>query len=178
MPASLSPSVTTSADDLDNTNTPGPDIDSIELISNGRSQFATVVEAFRQGLGGNGDGNVNALVSAVTGNNDAIPTGGGDCSLREGTGFWSMGNVEGFVVVSFGRRVLNNGDVVQVWELDDLICDNVSTVRADSYEVLVGFNDVDIASLTSVSGLRGESWLYIGASAGTGGVAEFVVDIP
>ena len=170
-------STTRNPTDLDDTNTPGPDIDAIELMANGESIYATTVEAFGQGAGGNDDGNVNAVVSSLLGSRDAIPTGGGECDLSEGTGFWSMGDSTGFVVVSFDNTSLEDGNTISVWELNDLICDNISTTRADIFQLFTGSSEVDLTAISSASDISGNNWLSQGVGIG-GPLLEYTVDFP
>ena len=131
---------------------------------------------------GNDDGNVNNSVNAILHQNDAIPDNGGDCNLAEagdGGQFWSMGDGAGYVIVSFpGDRALEDNDTITVWELDDIICDNVGTSRADSYEVYVGNSDAGPNGISNSSGIGGNNWLSLGAAPGTGGVENFTVALP
>ena len=172
-------STTDNATDLDDTNTPGPDIDAIELVSGGESFFADFVEASNTGAGGNEDGNVNGAVASILDANDAIPTDGGDCDLAEGQGFWSAGDADGFAVITFtGSRALADGDSITVWELDDAACDNVGTVRHDGYEVYVGTTDVVVDDIAASTDIGGDNWLSLGASGANGGVSDFSVVLP
>ncbi len=166
-------SETTNAEDLEN-NTPGPDIDAIELISGGTSYFAAQVPASFQGAA---DENANNDVNAITGPLDAIPSSGTDCDLAEvpNAKFWSMGDNTGFAVVTFSQNVAD-GDMIRVWELDDLLCD--IGPRSDQYAVSVGNNAVDLATISTASSVSGNNWTHQGSSNGGGGKIEFTFAAP
>ena len=171
-------SETTNADDINDTNTPGPDIDAIELTSGGTSVFATTIEASAQGAGGDADSrNANGVIATITGPNDAIPDGGGDCNLAEddASQFWSMGDTTGFAVVSFGQDLLD-GDTVTVWELDNVIC-NFSTERTDAYGAYVGSSAAELSEATTATDIGGDAWLALGSSA-AGGMETFTFAMP
>ncbi len=176
-------SETTASNDINDTNTPGPDIDAIELVAGGSSFFATTVAASAQGAGGNGDGNVNSNISAITGANDAITTGGGDCVLdddSDGAKFWSMGDTTGFVVVTFAQEPAD-GNTIKVWELDEQICDNVGTARADHYGVYLGNNSVVPGDILAATGIGGSNWLSLGSGTGNPSqtdVSSFAIATP
>lgn len=175
-------SETSNDDDLNGTNTPGPDIDAIEIISGGTSSFATLVSKSNQGAGGDddNDGNVNEDVNVITGANDAIPDTAGDCNLSEDTEggeFWSMGDETGFAVVTFAQPIVD-GDTIRVWELDDTLCDNVGTTRADRYGISVGNSNVDLALITASTNISGDNWLSQGSSSANGGKTEVTFAAP
>jgi hypothetical protein len=130
--------------DID-TNTPGPDIDAIELFDGAESFFIDINEIYNvQGAAGTA-GNNNAEPLSIAG----IPDGGigGDCDLAEDPNgkFWSMGSgelslgAEGFVVAKFeGVASFGAGAEITVYEIGAGGCDNVGTARDDEYEIYIG----------------------------------------
>ena len=169
-------SSTTNSEDLFETSTPGPDLDTVSVTINGLTHYADTIHVFAQGNGGeDGVFNDQTDVSMAVGPPDAIPVGGGDCDLS--SGFWSMGNEDGFVVVGFDVP-LSDGAVITVWELDDVICDNVGVTRSDRYDVLIGNNEVQPGDIGSARSLSGDNWIYLGSSSFSGGYGEFTADLP
>lgn len=164
------------------TNTPGPDVDAIQLIKGGVDNFAATVEA--SGAGAVGDpGNNNDDVSVVVGANDAIPTtdGSEDCDLSEsadGGTFWSMGGDGGYVIVSFATGIeIETGDTLNVWELADDNCANVGTARPDAYEVYITAT-ADVASVNAAADITVDNgWALVGSSTG-GGIFSQTVTLP
>lgn len=174
---------TASGDDALDTNTPGPDIDAVQLIKGGTDNFATAVESFAAGEVGF-EGNVNDDVALVVGPNDAIPAvdGSEDCNFAEvgdGAEFHSMGGAGGYFVVSFGGGLeVADGDTINVWEIASTSCANVGTVRPDSYNVFIG-TVAALDATTSAADISAENgWSLVGASAATGGIFSMTASIP
>jgi hypothetical protein len=157
--------------DID-TNTPGPDIDAIELFDGAESFFIDINEINNvQGAAG-AAGNNNADPLSIAG----IPDGGigGDCDLAEDPNgkFWSMGSgllslgAEGFVVAKFeGVASFGAGAVITVYEVGARGCDNVGTARDDEYEIYVGTSD---AVIDTVDDFNTAAYLSLGLT-GAGG---------
>ena len=124
---------------------PGPDIDAVSVRYEEGDVFAeTIVESRQGGTGAATDPEANAFSepAATLGPNDAIPSRGGECELSaEEQRFWSMGDDSGYIVLSF-ERPFYDGSYIDVWEIDDIICDNVFETRADTYEVWVAARTV------------------------------------
>ncbi|MFT6628504.1 MAG: hypothetical protein ACJA1R_001766 [Flavobacteriales bacterium] len=165
------------------TNTPGPDVDAIQLIQGGVDNFAAVVEGSAQGETDADEGNNNADSSKVTGANDAIPAvdGSEDCNLDEaadGGTFFSMGGEGGFLIVSFAAGIeITTGDTLNVWELSDASCANVSTVRPDAFSVYVS-NTTDVSGVATAADISAANgWQLVGASGGNGGIFSQTVTI-
>lgn len=131
--------VAASDDAINNTNTPGPDIDAIVLTSGGAMIPATTVEGGVAGAVGD-DGNAADDASAVTGARDSTADTT-DCDLSGG--YYSIGADDGFVIVSFGDGVeMADGDSVAVYELanaetDPGNCENVGSNWSDTYDVYI-----------------------------------------
>ncbi len=81
------------------------------------------------------------------------------------------------MVVTFGENV-EDGDVIRVWEVDDLLCENIGVTREDRYSVSVGNNEINPNDLSSASDLMGENWLNLGSSSPTGGKTEVTFFMP
>lgn len=158
-------------------NTPGPDIDAVAIKSGGVSSFAASVAKVISGRASDPEGNVNAVSSAITGPNDAMTdTTGGQCSLAEGQGFFSLGYgdaPQGIVVLAMPNAIAA-GDSVAVYELGNGFCSNVSVVREDSFEVYVGPLNADLAAITDLTSLVGQGFKLAGSqTAQNGGIFEF-----
>lgn len=167
-------------DDALGTNTPGPDIDAIQLIKGGVDNFAATVEGSTTGPIDDAEGNANDDPSLVTGANDAMAaTSGEDCNLAEvgdGGQFYSMGGDGGYVIVGFATGIeVEDGDTVNVWELSDETCTNVNTVRPDAYSVYIGTDAASVTSAADISAANG--WQLLGASGANGGIFSQVVTI-
>ena len=151
------------------------------MKAGGTSNFAAVVEGFGQGAEGD-SGNNNADASVIAGANDAIPAvdGSEDCDLSEEpeAKFWSMGGEGGYAIVSFATGIeIETGDTLNVWELADDTCANVSTARPDAYEVYIT-SSADPAAVTSAADITVENgWALVGASTG-GGIFTQTVTLP
>ena len=174
---------TATGDEALENNTPGPDIDAVQLIKGGVDTFATAVESFAAGEVGF-DGNVNDDVALVVGPNDAIPAvdGSEDCNFAEvgdGAEFHSMGGAGGYFVVSFGGGLeVTNGDTINVWEIASTSCANVGTIRPDSYDVFIG-TAAALQATTSAADISAENgWSLVGASSPTGGIFSMAASIP
>lgn len=158
-------------------NTPGPDIDAVAIKSGGVASFAASVAKVIDGRASDPEGNVNAASSAITGTNDAMTdTTGGQCSLAEGAGFFSLGYgdaPQGIVILAMPNAIAA-GDSVAVYEVGSGFCANVSVVREDSFEVYVGPLVVDVAAITDLTTLIGQGFKLAGSqTAQTGGIFEF-----
>jgi hypothetical protein len=177
---------TTNPDDIDN-NTPGPDVDAILLTDGAGGEHWANDWYYVQGPSGDG-GNVNDDPDDALGPSDAW-TGGtpgeGDCELGDDasgdSAFWSMGGGdpalgdEGWMIVALdGVDALAAGDVITVFEVGSVDCDNVDTPRDDVYEVYIGLASVDPGGVT-VSAFDGAGWISLGESGEEGGIAEFDV---
>ena len=178
-------STATGADAVDN-NTPGPDIDAIQLIKGGINNFATAVESFGAGAVG-ADGNVNNDAALVVGPNDAIPAvdGSADCNLAEvgdtnpSAQFHSLGGDGGYVVVSFATGIeVENGDTINIWELADTTCNNVDRVRPDSYNVFIGTAAALSATTGAADITAANGWALVTASSTNGGIVSATASIP
>jgi hypothetical protein len=178
-------STATGADAIDN-NTPGPDIDAIQLVKGGNDNFATAVESFGAGAVG-ADGNVNDDASLVVGPNDAIPAvdGSEDCNLAEvgdtdpSAQFHSLGGDGGYVVVSFATGIeVEDGNTINVWELADTTCNNVDRVRPDSYNVFIGTQAALDATTTAADISAENGWALVTASSTNGGIVSVTASIP
>jgi hypothetical protein len=158
-------------------NTPGPDIDAVAIKSGGVASFAASVAKVIDGLASDPEGNVNAASSAITGTNDAMTdTTGGQCSLAEGAGFFSLGYgdaPQGIIVLAMPNAIVA-GDSVAVYEVGSGFCANVSVVREDSFEVYVGPLNADVAAITDLTTLIGQGFKLAGSqTAQNGGIFEF-----
>lgn len=158
-------------------NTPGPDLDAVAVKSGGVSSFAASVAKVIQGRASDPEGNVNAVSSAITGANDAMTdTTGGQCSLAEGAGFFSLGYgdaPQGIIILAMPNAIAA-GDSVAVYEVGNGFCANVSVVREDSFEVYVGPLVVDLAAITDRTSLIGQGFKLAGSqTAQNGGIFEF-----
>ena len=168
--------------DIEN-NTPGPDIDAVELFNGVTSEFVDAASiSFVQGEAA-AAGNTNANAVRVSGIPDSF-LDGGDCDLAEepnGT-FWSMGGgavalgVEGFFVAMFENTTgIVSGDTITVYEVGAGGCANVGTARDDEYEVYIGTSDVDDLNL-DIDSLDGAEFMSLGTT-GAGG-DTFTVTVP
>lgn len=158
-------------------NTPGPDLDAVAVKSGGVSSFAASVAKVISGRTSDPEGNVNDVSSAITGPNDAMTdTTGGQCSLAEGQGFFSLGYgdaPQGIIILAMPNAI-RPGDSVAVYEVGNGFCSNVNVVRDDSFEVYVGPLNADLAAITELSSLIGQGFLLVGnQSAQSGGISEF-----
>ena len=158
-------------------NTPGPDLDAVAIKSGGVASFAASVAKVISGRASDPEGNVNAASSAITGPNDAMTdTTGGQCSLAEGQGFFSLGYgdaPQGIVVLAMPNAI-GAGDSVAVYEVGNGFCANVSVVREDSFEVYVGPLNADLTAITDLTSLVGQGFKLAGSqTAQNGGIFEF-----
>lgn len=170
-----------SGDDALGTNTPGPDVDAIGLVKGGTDNWAATVEQSGAGEVDADEGNNNDDPALVIGPNDAIPAtdGSEECNLAEvgdGGEFHSMGGAGGFVVVSFAQGIeVEDGDILNIWELSDATCSNVSTVRPDAYTVYIG---TDASTATSADAITAENgWVQVAASAANGGIVSQTISL-
>lgn len=161
-------SITAAGNDIE-TDTPGPDIDAIQIIRDGEPVYAAAILGSSVGLVG-AEGNDNDDENAILGPNDAIPSPDGslDCDLTEadeGGAFFSLGGEGGYLMVSFVFS-LEPGDEIRVFELDQSTCANVSTVREDAYAVYLG--SVELAGFVGEADDIDEEdgWTAIGVSSG------------
>ena len=163
--------------ELLNTDSPGPDIDAIQLASQGVLTFATGVVVSHQGEPV--AGNENTDVTALLGPNDATPDngGGGECRLDESL-YWSMGDNTGFVVVRFDERALADGDSILFFEPTDGICANTDRRQIGSFDVYVGRQSANLDEIDDASDFPSNEWLVIGEAPGSGGLTEYTVDVP
>ncbi len=172
------------------TNTPGPDIDAIAVLKGNVPSFATEVVKFVPGPELSA-GNDNSDQSKLLGPNDAMSDTSGDkCDLDglanaddsgEPNGraddsvatFTSLGFQGGFVIVRMPVSIAD-GDVISVYELGNLWCDNISRDRADSFDIYVGLSSVDVDTITSAADFNVTSGFQTvgGQSAANGGIAE------
>jgi hypothetical protein len=178
--------VTTDAD-ITQTNTPGPDLDAVELKRGNQTIGWAYAAKYSPGATGTGDNaNANARKEALDGQNDAIPAvTPGECSLTEdpNSKFVSVGGTGGFIVAAFkdtqGNALkIEDGDVIKVYELDNAQCSNVSRTRADVYDVYAIDDAAGLDSLTSASGFTGGFFVSLGSSDGNGGTKEFTFSAP
>jgi hypothetical protein len=153
--------------------TPGPDIDAVELVQQSTVSWATSVLAAAEGsvTGGRALTGVPENVLAAP---DDFTTPGGDCALDDALTTFAMGGAGGFVVVSFdGAASIEEGASVRVIELASgpFGCGNIATERPDSFEVYLGRGDAP-GTASEITG----TWCRIGVSSRLGGVAEFIVN--
>ena len=158
-------------------NTPGPDLDAVAIKSGGVSSFAASVAKVIDGRASVPEGNVNDASSAITGTNDAMTdTTGGQCSLAEGAGFFSLGYgdaPQGIIILAMPNAI-GAGDSVAVYEVGSGFCANVSVVREDSFDVYVGPLVVDLNAITDLTTLVGQGFKLAGSqTAQNGGIFEF-----
>ncbi|GEM_PF-3403541 len=167
--------------DLDN-NTPGPDVDAVELFNGLTSEFVVDTSiTFVPGAAG-AAGNVNDQPAKVAGIPDSN-VGGGDCVLAEGDDgtFWSMGSgdenlgQEGWFIAQFAATdAIVEGDVITVYEVGAGGCDNVGAARDDEYEVYIGTDEVDDTDVNADS-FDAAPWMSLGTTGQGGDVFEFTV---
>ena len=166
--------------DIDS-NTPGPDIDAVELFDgvNTVSLDANSVTFVQGGVGAAGNANDNAV--RVAGAPDAGI--GGTCDLAEEPNgkFWSMGGgaidlgIEGFFIGQFAATAeIVAGDRITVYEVGAAGCDNVDTVRDDDYEIYIGTSDVDDTAV-NIDSFDGVNWVSLGRTGTNGNVKEVTV---
>ena len=169
--------VSLATDDIDlfDTDAPGPDMDAVDLRQDGTMTFAATIEQFVTGEPL--VTNEIARVTAVLDENDSVPYNNRDCALGPSGGLYAMGDASGFVVVSFGALRLQEGDVIRVWEADEVICDNIRTGQTDPYAVYIGRASADVAGIRRVGDLGSDDWILLG-EATAGGIAEFTVELP
>jgi Cys-rich repeat protein len=161
-----------SSDDANGPN-PGPDIDAIVLMSGETTIPATTVAGGVIGVSADGE-NTRTTASDVTGARSAM-TGDGpvfECNTDDGSGYYSLADNTGFVVVSFGAEI-GDGDMITVYELDETNCSNLSTTRAEAYGVYVG---QDAATATTAADVR-NTWCAVGAPLAGGGTFSAAVDL-
>jgi hypothetical protein len=162
-------------------NTPGPDIDAVELFNGLTSEYvdANSILAVPGEFGAAGNANDNVV--RVSGSPDAGL--GGDCDLAEEPNgkFWSMGGgdaalgVTGFFVAKFDNTVeIVSGDEITVYELGPTDCDNVATARDDDYEIFVGTSDVDENDL-DIDSFAGPEWTSLGTTGAGGNIRTVTV---
>lgn len=169
--AAITSEVPAGSDDLGNT-TPGPDIDAIILTSGTTDIPAASVAGGVNGAFG-GDGNPNhASNSVVLGARD-VALGAGpvfDCDA-DLSGYYSMGDSTGFVVVSFGASTeIATGDKLTGYELDESNCDGIPD-RAETYAIYIG---QDAAEATTAQAVR-TGWCLAGTATG-GGTGAFTIN--
>lgn len=104
---------------------PGADIDAVSIVKSGTEErfYATRVEDYKP----NNEADIST-VSIIPDNILGPPTAFGtpfnpanagpdkDCSLSE-THFVSLGGVGGYIIVSFGNEHVENGDIINVYEI-------------------------------------------------------------
>jgi hypothetical protein len=167
------------------TNTPGPDIDAVELQTVDSFHYAQDL-LFVQGDAG-AAGNANDDATAAAGPSDAFEDDG-SCVLDEAVpgpaAFWSMGagdpalGIEGWMIATFGDGVsISAGDAITVYEVGADDCNNVGTLRDDEYEVYIGLSTVDPSAM-GVSDLEGEGFMSLGTTGTDGGIHSFDVNLP
>ena len=180
-------SLTATIMDLDDTNTPGPDLDAIELFD-GLDSYWIEGLAHVQGYGGTvADGNVNEDIETVYGESDMFEADGITCVLDDDSGdarFWSMGSgddtlgVVGWTIGKFdGGVTIEDGDLIEVYEVGSQDCDNLNVDRDDEYEVFIGLSSLDPTTMT-VSDLEGAGLMSLGTTGAGGGVEVFDVNMP
>jgi hypothetical protein len=171
------------------TNTPGPDIDAIAVLKGGVPSFASEVVKFVSGPETN-SGNDNSDPSKLLGSNDAMSDTSGDkCDLDglanannsgEPNGraddsaatFTSLGFQGGFVIVRMPVSIVD-GDVISVYELGSVWCDNIMRDRADAYDIYVGLSSVQVEGFNSAADFSviGNGFQSLGADpAANGGI--------
>lgn len=160
------------AEDVTDTNTPGPDIDAIGYTEPGTGNefFASTVANSLQGSAG-GDGNEAANTSDATGQPNVVPDApSDDCSFD--SGYWSMGANDGFGVFSFsGAAELGDGGSITVYEIGTDRCTNAAT-RADAYSVWIGQ-----ASTAATADAIRNGWCAVGTSGAEGGVFTGTINL-
>lgn len=172
--------------DLD-TNTPGPDIDAIELFDGADSYW---VESLLHVQGDAGtEGNVNDNQEQILGESDMfVDDIDFECILDdEASGnatFWSMGagddtlGVVGWAIGKFdGAITIESGDLITAYEVGSLDCSNLNVARDDEYEIFIGLSTLDPSTMT-VSDLEGDGVISLGTTGAGGGVYDFDVVIP
>lgn len=155
-------------DEVQDTSTPGPDIDGVTLargdtlIDRPTLEDGTVGAFDRNDLNRVSDG-IN--VDAMTGEPPTFA-----CNVS--AGFVSLGASDGFMAYSFGLDELLEGDVIAVFELDATSCpDDVRSSWVDTYGVLIGRGTVP---RTASQARAGGCWQ---AAVVGGGWAEVTLDI-
>jgi hypothetical protein len=161
------------SDDAEEPN-PGPDVDAIYLVAGGTEIPATTVSGgVLGGVTDNGE-NTRTVANDVTGARSAM-TGAGpvfDCDLDDGSGYYSLGDNVGFVVVSFGSEI-GDTDTINVYEVDESNCSNDVADRAESYSVFIG---AVAAEATSAVAVR-TAWCPVGTTLAGGGTFTGIVDL-
>lgn len=163
--------VAATADEINNTNTPGPDLDYISLTQ-GNSVLMPTVAGSAQGA--EGDDNATDGVNGITAQ-DAM-TGAGptfECEVNDGAIYWSMGANDGFVAVTFGAGTeIASQDIISVYELSQTSCpDDVGTDWVDSYAVYI-HNGALPATADEIRAAACSQ----GVSTGDGGFTQVTVD--
>ncbi len=175
--------------DLDDTNTPGPDIDAIELFD-GADSFWIESLMPHQGDGGTvADGNVNDNHETVLGESDMfVDQVDFECILDDAASgtdvFWSMGSGDetlgaiGWAIGKFdGSVTIEDGDIITAYEVGSLDCSNLNVARDDEYQVYIGLSSVDPTTLT-LADLAGDDFIDLGTTGAGGGIFDFDVVIP
>ena len=181
-------SLTATVMDLDNTNTPGPDLDAIELTDGLDSYWIEGLEA-TQGDGGTvADGNVNMDWETAYGASDMYEADGITCVLSDDDSgdarFWSMGSGDptlgtvGWAIGKFeGAVSIEDGDEIWVYEVGSQDCDNLDVDRDDEYEVYIGLSSLD-PTMMDLDDLEGAGMMSLGTTGDGGGIGIFDVVIP
>ena len=182
-------SLTATVMDLDDTNTPGPDMDAIELFDGDVSYWVETLFHV-QGDGGTvAEGNVNDNHEAVLGETDMfIDEIDYECVLDDAASgtdtFWSMGSgddtlgVVGWAIGRFdGDVTIADGDLITAYEVGSLDCENLNQARDDEYEIFIGLSTLDPTIMT-VSDLEGAGLISLGTTEAGGGIYDFDVLIP
>ena len=163
--------VVSRSDDVEGAN-PGPDIDAISFSHGGTATVAQTVEASAVGFDDGDDDLTRDRPGAVLAKD--VQEDDGSCNLDdwESAGdpdYFSLGGAGGYVVVSFGNGVeIVDGDTIEVIELDQSYCNNISVARDDAYDVYVGLGS--LPAVTSGDDFAATGWCAIGAAGGNGGV--------
>ncbi len=157
--------VTEDSADVQDTTTPGPDIDGVALFSGGQTilpNMVTVLEGSAPTNSQNSDATWSIERNAMSGLGPSY-----DCDLNGE--YYSMGARDGFLAFTFpGGRSIETGDTLAVYEMSRTSCPrDIDTSFDDSYNVYVHNGDVpasaaDVRATTCLvgQGTAGGYWTF------------------
>ncbi len=164
--------VAPTADEINDTNTPGPDVDFISLTSGNQVLSPVVTSSVHGAIG---DENATNGVNGITAQ-DAMSGAGPtfECDPNDGDTYWSMGANDGFFAVTFGAgQEMIDGDIISVYELSRTSCSSgVSTEWVDSYAIYI-HNGTVPATATEIRGAACAQ----GVSGADGGFTQATVSL-
>jgi hypothetical protein len=177
VPYTFAAVVSTATGDSTAADNPGPDVDAIVVVQGGVELPAAAVRASLVGTVTGGDNSTGAAGN-VTGTPNDFNGPDQECELESATNYFAFGGSGGFVAVSFAASVeIIDGDSVKVYELagGPGNCSNITTERADTFEVYIGASDSAAPAVaTDITG--GDEWCRIGQSGGLGGITTVPVN--